>query len=243
MGLPDLPEPNPLLTAWADAVDAPDEADRRERAIADFAFAVPDDKSLERVAEAPNGVVELGAGTGYWARLLSERGVDVLAFDVAPPPSPDNPWFASSIPWFDVRVGDQSVLDAHPHRTLLLVWPTRNEDWPGDAVERFAAAGGTHLLHVGEGPGGHTGDDRFHALVGSLDRCWSCAYGVTNTACVCGIVPRFERMESVTLPHWTDYEDDLHVHVAVQDAAPLGPTPARRQRRSRVPRLSRRDRR
>ena len=171
------------------------------------------------------------AGTGYWARLLAERGVDILAFDVAPPPSPENPWFADSRAWFDVRVGDEHVLERFAGRTLLLVWPTRNEDWPGDAVERFAAAGGTRLLHVGEGPGGHTGDDRFHALTGALDRCWSCAYGVTNTACVCGIVPLFERREVVTLPHWDGYEDDLHVHARIADAEPLGPTPTRSDRR------------
>jgi hypothetical protein len=30
-------------------------------------------------------VVEVGAGTGYWAALLRARGVDVVAYDVRPP--------------------------------------------------------------------------------------------------------------------------------------------------------------
>ena len=27
----------------------------------------------------------MGAGTGYWAALLRSRGVDIVAYDVAPP--------------------------------------------------------------------------------------------------------------------------------------------------------------
>lgn len=30
-------------------------------------------------------VVEMGAGTGYWAALLQQRGVDVVALDRHPP--------------------------------------------------------------------------------------------------------------------------------------------------------------
>src|ERR671925_199912 len=115
------------------------------------------------------GVVQIGAGTGYWARLLRDRGVDVVAFDIAPPPSPDNPWFAGVTPWYPVRHGDESAVDRFPERTLLLVWPTRAEDWGAAAVERFATAGGERLAFVGEAHGGRTGDERFHALLGELD--------------------------------------------------------------------------
>ena len=34
-------------------------------------------------ARAP--LVEVGAGTGYWAAALRRRGVDVLAYDLNPP--------------------------------------------------------------------------------------------------------------------------------------------------------------
>ena len=34
---------------------------------------------------SPFGLVELGAGTGYWAALLRKMDVDVIAYDLRPP--------------------------------------------------------------------------------------------------------------------------------------------------------------
>ena len=48
-----------------------------------LAFAVPSERALDLLASyAP--LVEMGAGTGYWARLLQLRGVQVAAFDSVP---------------------------------------------------------------------------------------------------------------------------------------------------------------
>lgn len=229
-------DPNPLRQAWREAVGDPAEDDRRDRAIAQFAFAVPDDGALDAIrAASPRGVVEIGAGTGYWARLLHDHGVDVVAYDTAPSPSPANRWFASSPAWFDVKPDDQTAVEDHPERTLLLVWPTRNEDWPADAVRRFAAAGGTTLAYVGEPVGGRTGDDLFHALIGEIDRCATCAYGITTAPCVCATTPLFARVETIELPRWTGYEDALRLYARDHGAQPLSPrAPKRRRRRHRT---------
>jgi hypothetical protein len=191
-----------------------------------YAFAMPTESALRAVAEAsPHGVVEIGAGTGYWARLLHDRGVDVVAFDAAPPPSPSNTWFAGVALWFPVRIGDESTVDRHAERTLLLVWPTRNEDWGAAAVERFASAGGGRLAFVGEAVGGRTGDDRLHALLGELDRCWSCAYDVRTSPCICGLRPRWCRTSAVALP--SGHGGELRLYRRDDTAAPLTPAPAR----------------
>jgi hypothetical protein len=204
----------------------------KPRWLASFAFALPSEAALREIADAaPGGVIEVGAGTGYWARLLHDRGVDVVAVDLAPPPSPDNVWFAGVEPWFPVRVGDETAVDGHPDRALLLVWPTRNEDWPADAAGRFAAAGGRTLAFVGEAVGGRTGDDRLHAVLGELDRCWSCAYGVTTAACVCGIRPAWRRTATVPLPDGTDSADELRLYARDDSSPPLAPTPPRSPRR------------
>src|SRR5919109_4354077 len=193
-----------------------------------FGFVLPTEPALRATAEAsPAGVVEIGAGTGYWARLLHDRGVDVVAFDIAPPPSPDNPWFAGVTPWYPVRHGDESAVDRFPERTLLLVWPTRAEDWGAAAVERFATAGGERLAFVGEAHGGRTGDERFHALLGELDRCWSCAYGIPTSACVCGVRPSWQRSRTVELP---DEANEWRLYARDDAAAALGPRPARARR-------------
>ena len=45
-----------------------------------FAFGVPSEEICEAIA-AHTPIVELGAGTGYWAAMLARRGADVPAFD------------------------------------------------------------------------------------------------------------------------------------------------------------------
>lgn len=187
------------------------------RWTAGAAFARPTSAALQAIASAsPEGVVEIGAGTGYWARCLHDRGVDVVAFDVAPPPSVDNPWFAGLTPWYPVQVGDETAVDPYPRRTLLLVWPTRNEDWGADVARRFATVGGACLAFVGEPAGGRTGDDRLHALMGEIDRCWSCAYGLQSSPCVCGTRPLWRR---------TATAGELRLYDRDASAGPLSPRP------------------
>lgn len=80
---------------------------------------------------------------GYWARVLHDQGVDVVAFDIAPPPSSDNPWFAGQRPWFPVKAADERIVAGYSERTLLLVWPTRNEGWGADAAELHLEGAGS----------------------------------------------------------------------------------------------------
>jgi hypothetical protein len=203
---------NQLLMEWRKTSSTVG-ASEVERLTARFAFAIPTDLALAVIADwSPNGVVELGAGTGYWASLLAALGVDVVAYDRAPPGSPDNRWFHSSTPWFPVAQGDESIVARHADRTLLLVWPTRDEVWAADALDRFHSAGGDTVVVVGEASGGRTGDARFHTLLGESDGCLACRYGVLDVACTCGIEPAWSEIDRVVLPHWPGQHDDLHVY-------------------------------
>lgn len=99
-------------------------------AIRTYGFAIPTDDALEHIEPpSPGGIVEIGAGTGYWAHLLDRRGVDVRAFDIDPAPSSANKWFAGTRPWHRVETGDHTVVDQSASRTLVIVWPTKNEAW------------------------------------------------------------------------------------------------------------------
>jgi hypothetical protein len=49
-----------------------------------YAYAPPNAAALEALL-ARSPLLELGAGTGYWVRLLRGAGADVLALDIAPP--------------------------------------------------------------------------------------------------------------------------------------------------------------
>lgn len=215
---------NPLFDAFDQAMSGvADVAETRRELIARYGFAIPTDQALEAIRRcSPAGVVEVGAGTGYWAHALQHRGVDVAAFDVHPAPSPRNQWFAGTRPWHAVHHGDHRVAERFPDRTLLIVWPTKNEIWAASAVEQYHEAGGSCVAYVGEGPGGHTGDDVFHALLGDLSACAQCAYGSTTSPCICGVRARWSRTETIVLPHWPGYDDNLHIYTRRSGIRPSG---------------------
>lgn len=177
-----------------------------------YGFTVPDEDALALIAHhSPHGLVEIGAGTGYWARLLADRGVDVVAYDIEPPPSRRNQWFADVTPWYPVQRGDEQALVSHPDRTLLIGWPTRNEEWPAKAARIHLEGGGQRLVYVGEGAGGRTGDIYLHAVLGLLDRCFACAYGVTSAPCTCEVEQRWHLLAARPLPRWADRDDQVMV--------------------------------
>ncbi len=93
-----------------------------------YAHAIPNKDALDALVElAP--LVELGAGTGYWAWLLRRRGVDILAFDTCPPidAGHDNLYHrnadAVGTCWTTVQPGGPEQAVAFPDRTLFLCWP------------------------------------------------------------------------------------------------------------------------
>lgn len=201
---------NPLRARF-DAVAGA--AEHRDAAVAEFGFAIPTEEALACIQRwSPNGVVDLGAGVGYWAHLLTGRGVDVLAYDLDPPPSARNTWHAGRQPWHRVEQGAADRAAAHVERTLLIGWPTRNEVWPADAIEQYANHGGSILAYVGEPAGGHTGDDRFHAMLGGLETCMPCTYGVTNAPCICSVPRLWMLTEEVELPCWDGCSDQLCIY-------------------------------
>lgn len=150
--------------------------------------------------------------TGRTLHAAHCAGVDVLAFDTAPAPAADNPWFAGSPPWYSVERADHRVVSGYAHRTLLIVWPTKNETWPLETVDLYAAAGGCTVVYVGEGPGGKTGDDAFHSRLGMLGSCRHCTYGLLDVPCVCDYPAQWAVVAQSELPHWPGCDDNLTVH-------------------------------
>lgn len=200
----------------------------RSEAVRAYGFAVPSTDAADAIREvSPRGVVEIGAGTGYWAAFLASHGIDVVAFDPHPAPVYTSDWFAGTEPWFEVLHGDHSVVAEHPGRSLLVIWPTRDETWPLDAIDLYASAGGATVCYVGEGPGGRTGDDAFHARLGEITTCQHCVHGVADSPCICDVAPAWERTGTVELPHWPGYADDLFVYRRIE-------TGKRRRSRRRV---------
>lgn len=205
---------------------------RRDQLVHRYAYGIPTQAALDAIATvSPAGVVEVGAGTGYWARLLHERGVDVVAYDAAPPETGANRFVDTATAWFPVHAGDEHVVARPTDRTLLLVWPTWNETWAGDAAAHFHAAGGRTMVYVGGGPGGRTGDATLHVRLGLHGPCLTCTFGIMDVPCVWGIDVPWEPLRIVAVPRWADAEDTCGIYKRI-DHPPRWPHRDHQRRRS-----------
>lgn len=132
----------------------------REQFIQKFGFAIIT-ASVVQALKKYSPILEVGAGTGYWAHELSKAGVDIVATDPRK--------FIYSDVWqkhlfFEVsNMTGEDAVKKYPERNLLLVWPTYSSSWAASALRAFT---GEKLIYVGEGYGGCTADDDFHECLG-----------------------------------------------------------------------------
>src|SRR5258705_8715805 len=158
---------NPYFELMTLLVGAPglsaalDLAERRRELASLFSWAIPNARALEVLAaHAP--LVECGAGMGYWSGLLRARGIDVLAYDAAPPGrSLKNEYHrAARKPWTKIRrLSSVVAARRHGERTLVLCWPPYDDDGASYAV--LKAYRGDTLIYIGEPDEGATGSVRF----------------------------------------------------------------------------------
>jgi len=116
-----------------------------------YAWAVPTRTAVAAIAAHTSRVVEVGCGSGYWAWLLEQAGVDVLAIDTTPPP----------VAWHAVRLGTELEVAKHPDRTLFLCWPPWASEMAYNALSRYR---GELVVYVGEWMGG-SAEPRFFSLL------------------------------------------------------------------------------
>lgn len=113
-----------------------------------YAWSLPTAEALEALQrKAP--LLEVGAGKGYWASLLRERSVDILAFDSEF--QLDGGASTATTKFCEVLEGrgPQAVQEHQAGRTLVLMWP----DYLGlgtYGLECLEAYEGKELILVGE---------------------------------------------------------------------------------------------
>ena len=135
------------LCAALQALGEPADDDSRLALAQRYSYVTPDAQSLA-ILSALGPIVELGAGTGYWASRLIAQGVDVVAFDHAPPDGEaPNRYHAPTATWAEVRQGDQRVLSGYADRTLFLCWPPLFSSL-GDCLAYYA---GNTVACIGDG--------------------------------------------------------------------------------------------
>jgi hypothetical protein len=168
---------NPLLSEWykeackvekLSMVNGTGGLRTRTKLCNQFAWAVPCERAISEIA-VYEPLVEIGAGTGYWASLLRSRGVDILAYDIAPPHLIEN--------HYHVKLTYTEVLHGGPHaphvlsalggdRTLLLCWPPYLDSMACDSLRSYR---GKHVIFVGEYQGCCADEQFFDMLSQSYD--------------------------------------------------------------------------
>lgn len=142
-----------------------------------YSYAIPDPDTIDFVVQhIGRSGIEIGAGTGYWCWQLSQCGVDMLAYDIAPPQLTVNNEYHSSgrrslctdgvrDVFYPVHFGDASQL-LTTTRVLFLCWPPMTEM----AFLCLQMYPGNRLVYIGEYDG-CTADEAFFER---LDEEWEC---------------------------------------------------------------------
>ena len=152
-----------------------------------FAWAIPTPQAIKTICKY-SPLVEIGAGGGYWAHLLSKEGAKIVAYD-------DSSWVKSNAiyrgekRWFDVQKGNEDNITNHLTYNLFLCYPPADWDYPlgSRCLQRFK---GEYLIYVGSvAKDGCTGDNLFLELIND----------------------QFEEIELVSIPRWPGHDVAVHL--------------------------------
>lgn len=164
----------------------------RLRLCTTYAWSIPSPGDIAWIKDKLDGrsVVEIGAGTGYWAWQLSQAEVEVHAYDL----EPGGNHFCGEVAYHPVLSGGPEAAAKYPTRALMLCWPPYGSSMATEALKAYA---GDLVISIGEPEFGCTGDEEYFALLGkdfeeigvspshvtySGIHCWVTAYRRTGGA-------------------------------------------------------------
>ncbi len=212
---------NPYLEEYVKDIP-PDEESARIRKNERFAmcgrysWSVPTQQAIDLLVRL-SPLVEIGAGTGYWAWMIRAAGGNIIAYDANPPgQSGENTWHTEAPTCYThVERGSIEVLPRHNHRTLLLCWPPySNQSRPDTLADKKAHLRkcmgyqalrqwrGERVVYVGEW------------------RCCTAGWAFHDL-----LEHRYREIACVPLPAWPGIVDKLSVHERVRSVWSL-PTDA-----------------
>ena len=128
----------------------------RDKLVKLYAWAVTDPKALDEIVKVSKdiGIVEIGAGRGYWASILASYGVNVAAYDI---------WKDENVGFYHPvgKAGEKAILK-HQDRALFLCWPPYATLMAYNSVVKYK---GNTIIYIGEDKGGCNADDKFFDYV------------------------------------------------------------------------------
>ena len=176
------------------------EVRRRREFLRDFGWAVPTEEALGAICRfvEDRRVIEVGAGTGLWAYLLSASGVSITSTDdyswvqpeeLRPQRSSPSGFPVEARKFYPVErmEAETAVLSHQDHEVLMICWPPPQKTMAFDAARLFT---GDRLIFIGE-LSDTSGDAAFRNLMALS----------------------WEREAIVEIPTWVTIHDAVHLFV------------------------------
>lgn len=137
-----------------------------------FGFAIPNEEALQIIAEY-SPILEVGAGNGYWAFELKERGGDIITTEPLKKAENKYEQVSKGQLWVEPEnLSANEAIQKYPNRTLMMIWPCYDDPWAYFALKEYK---GQYFIFVGEGQGGCTAEDMFF---NELERNWEMIHDV-----------------------------------------------------------------
>jgi uncharacterized protein (DUF1330 family) len=159
--LHETPAPR-ILTEWRDSC--------RDFMCNLYAYATLPSNGISKITtwlanQKLQGVVEVGAGTGYVAKLLKDAGVQILASDLHPTDGKQMNSYHGFTPTFTDIVYASAISETDAgQKALFLCYPPPGSTMAFDTLKAYMKHGGQALIHIGEFKG-LTGDADFESLL------------------------------------------------------------------------------
>ncbi len=116
---------------------------KRMELVTKYSWAVPTEEAINSIADySKTGLIDFGAGSGYWASLISNKGINVNAIDNWTDKKPEHLFYP-------VKTGSYELLKFQSDKVLMLVWVPQATDMALTALKTW---NGKKLIYVGEPP-------------------------------------------------------------------------------------------
>lgn len=134
----------------------------REKYTQTIAWAIPDDNAISKICEfvREETILKIGAGLGYWAKLLRDKGVKIIPTDTK-----ESNWKHNSNPSYLKIICENHVkaIEDFPESTVLfLAWPPYSDKMAEESLVLFK---GSKLIYIGESMRGCNATDEFFDIL------------------------------------------------------------------------------
>lgn len=162
---------------------------KRDLWIKKYSFAILSLEAIKKISKF-SPIIEVGAGTGYNAWLLSQAGAEIEAYDKYLPQ--ENKEWNFTADYFPINIIKRGINIFNPdeHRTLFLCWPPM-----GNMAYKFLNLylnppnNGKTVIYVGENSSGCTANENFWNRLNKLTL-----------------------IDSIIIPNWLDISDKVYIY-------------------------------